>query len=127
MIGHRIRLEAFAVAAALLVPGAVHAQNAPGAALPAYQGPATAGGASPVAEPSALPPSKAELFAAARAQKQSGVAKTAVDRRFASDDVTGALGFLCGLGPGPSDKGGAAAYGYDPQGRFLGAKFSVAF
>ncbi len=55
-------------------------------------------------------------------------AKTAVDHRFSSrDDITGSLGFLCGLQPGHGDSGGAAAYGIDPHGRFLGAKLSIAF
>lgn len=55
-------------------------------------------------------------------------AKTAIDRRFSSrDDLIGSVGFLCGLQPGHGDSGGAAAYGIDPHGRFLGAKLSIAF
>jgi hypothetical protein len=55
-------------------------------------------------------------------------AKTAIDHRFASrQDVTGSLGFLCGLKPGHNEEGGAAAYGVDPHGRFVGAKLSFAF
>jgi len=55
-------------------------------------------------------------------------AKTAIDHRFAGrQDVTGSLGFLCGLQPGHTDSGGAAAYGIDPHGRFVGAKLSLAF
>jgi hypothetical protein len=55
-------------------------------------------------------------------------ARTAVDRRFSRrDDVTGSIGFLCGLQPGHTEAGGAAAYGEDPHGRFLGAKLSFAF
>jgi hypothetical protein len=34
---------------------------------------------------------------------------------------------MCGLQPGHNDSGGAAAYGSDPHGRFVGAKFSLAF
>ncbi len=56
-----------------------------------------------------------------------GVARTSVDRKLASDDVTGSLGFLCGLEPGAGDKGLAAARGYDPSGRFVGAKLRFAF
>ena len=56
-----------------------------------------------------------------------GVARTSVDRKLASDDVTGSLGFLCGLEPGAGDKGLAAARGYDPSGRFVGAKLKFAF
>lgn len=53
-----------------------------------------------------------------------GVAKTAVDRT--SGDLTGSLGFLCGL-KSSADKTGAASYGYDQMGRFVGAKLSLAF
>jgi len=55
-------------------------------------------------------------------------AKTAVDHKFDSrSDITGSLGFLCGLQPGHNDTGGVAAYGVDPHGRFVGAKLSFAF
>jgi hypothetical protein len=55
-------------------------------------------------------------------------ARTAVERHFAKrDDVTGSFGFLCGLQPGHTEGGAAAAYGSDPHGRFVGAKFSIAF
>jgi len=56
-----------------------------------------------------------------------GVARTSLDRKLASDDVTGSLGFLCGLEPGSGNKGIAAARGYDPSGRFVGAKLRLAF
>lgn len=56
-----------------------------------------------------------------------GVARTSVDRKLASEDVIGSLGFLCGLEPGSGDKGIAAARGYDPSGRFVGAKLRFAF
>jgi hypothetical protein len=55
-----------------------------------------------------------------------GVARTSVDRALASDDVTGSLGFLCGLEPGSGKQGAAAIRGYDPTGRFLGAKLKIA-
>ncbi|THD61385.1 hypothetical protein [Phenylobacterium sp.] len=57
-------------------------------------------------------------------------AKTAVDHHFGPGDAGGATasaGFLCGLQPGHGDNGGAAAYGIDPHGRFVGAKLSFAF
>lgn len=56
-----------------------------------------------------------------------GVARTSVDRKLAAEDVIGSLGFLCGLEPGAGDKGLAAARGYDPSGRFIGAKLRFAF
>jgi hypothetical protein len=57
----------------------------------------------------------------------AGVAKTAVDHRFASGGVTGSAGFLCGLQAGPDNNGAASALGYDPSGRFVGAKLSIDF
>lgn len=57
-----------------------------------------------------------------------GVARTSVDRRLNDDGVVGSLGFLCGLEAGAERKvGAAAARGYDPTGRFVGAKLRVAF
>jgi len=56
-----------------------------------------------------------------------GVAQTAVDHRFGAGGLVGSAGFLCGLHPGPDNNGAATAYGYDPQGRFVGAKLSIAF
>jgi hypothetical protein len=53
--------------------------------------------------------------------------RTAVAGVLAGDDVTGAIGFLCGRAPGQSEFGSAEAYGFDPQGRFVGAKLSYAF
>lgn len=55
-------------------------------------------------------------------------AKTALDHRFEGrSDLSGSIGFLCGLQPGHADSGAAAAYGVDPHGRFVGAKLSIAF
>lgn len=64
---------------------------------------------------------------AAHALKRAGIAQTAVDRRLAGDDLTGYLGFLCGIQPGADRNGAAAARGVDPSGRFVGAKLSLAF
>ncbi|MDB5453171.1 MAG: hypothetical protein JWO33_1749 [Caulobacteraceae bacterium] len=60
----------------------------------------------------------------AQALRAAGLARTAVDRRFASDDLTGSLGFLCGIEPGFKENG---VTGSDPHGRFLGAKLSYGF
>ena len=56
-----------------------------------------------------------------------GVAKTSVERRLAEDGLTGSLGFMCGLKPGAEERGAAAMRGYDPTGRFVGARLSLAF
>jgi hypothetical protein len=57
---------------------------------------------------------------------RTGVAKTAVDQRI-SEGLSGSLGFLCGLHPSVGDNGASAMRGVDPEGRFLGAKLSLAF
>jgi hypothetical protein len=65
--------------------------------------------------------------AEAHALKRAGIARTAIEGRLARDDLTGALGFLCGIQPGADRNGVAAARGVDPSGRFVGAKLSLAF
>lgn len=70
-----------------------------------------------------LDPKSAETHAL----KRAGIARTAVDARLSGDDLTGALGFLCGIQPGADRNGVAAARGVDPTGRFVGAKLSLAF
>lgn len=70
-----------------------------------------------------LPAKDAEAYALRRA----GIARTAVDRALAGEDMTGSLGFLCGLHPGADRAGLAAARGNDPNGRFLGAKLRLSF
>ena len=52
---------------------------------------------------------------------------TSVDHRFSSGGPTASAGFLCGLQPGASETGAAAAHGFDPQGRFVGARLRFAF
>ena len=56
----------------------------------------------------------------------AGIARTSVDHRFDGDAV-GSFGYLCGLNPGQKMTGAAGAAGYDPMGKFLGAKLSLAF
>lgn len=72
-------------------------------------------------------PARASSFAEANALRAAGIARTSVDRRFGDERTTGSLGFVCGLQPNSDYSGGASAYGSDPHGRFLGAKFSRAF
>lgn len=66
-------------------------------------------------------------FAEVSALRAAGMAKTSLDRRFAGDDATASVGFLCGLQPSQDRSGGGTARGEDPHGRFLGAKLSRAF
>jgi hypothetical protein len=57
----------------------------------------------------------------------AGIARTSVDHRFEDEGAVGSAGYLCGLQPGEKMYGAAGAAGYDPMGKFLGAKLSVAF
>jgi hypothetical protein len=54
-----------------------------------------------------------------------GMPKTAIDHRFGSDNLV-AVGYLCGLGPGPNERGGPASAN-DPEGTFLGGQLKLAF
>ena len=56
-----------------------------------------------------------------------GMPKTEIDGALGHSGFSGAAGFLCGRLPGPDNNGAATALGYDPQGRFVGAKLSFAF
>ena len=61
-----------------------------------------------------------------RDARPEGVAQTSIERRFASERVTGSLGFLCGRPDNLSGSGGATVFGTDPHGRFVGARLSIA-
>ena len=64
----------------------------------------------------------------AKALQAAGVVRTAVDHPFSRDGgPVGSVGFLCGLPPNAYDEGATSVRGYDPQGRFLGAKLSIPF
>jgi hypothetical protein len=66
-------------------------------------------------------------YAEAYALRAAGIARTSVDRRLGPSPVNGALGLLCGRQPDAGMSGAAAASGYDPDGKFVGAKLSLAF
>jgi hypothetical protein len=57
----------------------------------------------------------------------AGIARTSIDHRFEDDAAVGSVGYLCGRVPGQKMSGAAGAAGYDPMGKFLGAKLSFAF
>ena len=88
-----------------------------------------------LAEPSPASPSSRSALDFSQPQTASryasplpaGIAKTSIDHRFDDDDAVGSLGYLCGLNPGQKMSGAAGAAGYDPMGKFLGAKLSFAF
>ncbi len=110
---------------AMIAAGAAQAQTATDALLEAPLRATPKGLALDLRAPA---PAYTPRYADAPAPRIPGVAKTSVDRRFDGEGVVGSLGFLCGLEPGAERHGGsAAARGYDPSGRFVGAKLRVAF
>lgn len=119
-----MKTAALAIAAAL-VAGSAQAQTAAQALMAAPLKATPGGVALDVAPPrSAVSP----RFDGAPLPRIPGVAKTAVDHRFDDPRVVGSLGFLCGLEPGAERQSGSAAMrGYDPSGRFVGAKLRLAF
>ena len=54
-----------------------------------------------------------------------GVARTAVEHE--SSDLTAGAGLLCGIQPSADTSGAAMARGYDPDGKFVGAKLALRF
>ena len=113
---------AFVALALTAVAGAAHAESAQDALRAAVMAPKAA-----ISRPGDVPNARITLaapYAEAYALRTAGVAKTAVSDK--DDDITRSLGFLCGIQPGQKPTGAAAARGYDPNGRFLGAKLSIA-
>ena len=54
-----------------------------------------------------------------------GIARTSVEH--GTDGVTGSAGLLCGIQPSADTSGAAMARGYDPDGKFVGAKLALRF
>jgi len=65
------------------------------------------------------------LYSRAPTPLPPGVARTSVEGR-AGDAMLGA-GLLCGLKPNADDSGAGRARGYDPDGKFVGAKVGFRF
>ncbi len=110
---------------ALSLAGAAHAQGAP--LPPLVLKPYDQEGGPPARDPAKAKPRLSSPYAGANALRAAGLARTSVERRFADEGAVGSVGFLCGLQPSHDFSGGASAYGVDPHGRFLGARFSRVF
>lgn len=65
------------------------------------------------------------LYSRAPTPLPPGVARTSVEGK-AGDALLGA-GLLCGLKPNADDSGAGRARGYDPDGKFVGAKLGFRF
>lgn len=120
---HRI-IAVLALGAALAAAGSAGAQTADALNAAAFAKP---GGQTLRATADGPHMSFAPRYTGDKPVRIPGVAKTAIDHAFDPDGVTGSLGFLCGLNPGNAKDGAAAARGYDPTGRFVGAKLRLAF
>lgn len=124
-------LRPLAALAALSLPLAAHAASRTEAALEQYRAEAAVTPPAPLrAAPAKSPPSLSDprLFLARADEaptRTKGTVQTAVDVRF-SPKAVGSLGYLCGLQPGPNDRGGVRSSS-DPAGTFLGGQFKVAF
>jgi hypothetical protein len=118
----RRTLRCALILAATVAAGEAKAQGA-APPLPAYRAEAAMAPAIDLAAPRTP---LAMTYAQAAAMRQAGVARTSLDHQFARDGLTGSVGFLCGLQP-RLDESSGAAYGFDPHGRFLGARLSRAF
>jgi hypothetical protein len=71
------------------------------------------------------PPAPVAIVAPADPPRVFGMPRTAIEGRFGRDGLTGQAGFLCGLQPKAGSEGAAAAYGVDPNGRFVGVKLRM--
>jgi hypothetical protein len=119
----RNRVKAALVLATLALAGAAHAQMAGQAAAPSLSRIAwTAAPRLDLADPRL---SLATPYAQRATDATPGMPKTAIDHSFAPDQV-GSLGYLCGLQPGPNERGGPAS-AFDPEGTFLGGQLKLAF
>ncbi|HEV2533165.1 hypothetical protein [Phenylobacterium sp.] len=96
------------------------------AAVTLCAGAACAQPADPLHEAAFQPRAGLDLaLARSEPARPAGVAKTSIDHRFDRKNLDGSVGFLCGLQPKSITEGAAAAYGVDPNGRFVGLKLHM--
>jgi hypothetical protein len=67
------------------------------------------------------------LYSRAPTPLPRGVAKTSVEGAVPGGDTTFGAGLLCGIKPNVDDSGAGRARGYDPDGKFVGAKLAFSF
>jgi len=66
------------------------------------------------------------LYSRAPAPLPPGIARTSVERRISDDGVLSS-GVLCGIQPSADTSGASRARGFDPDGKFVGAKMAFKF
>ena len=126
MTGRRLGLPS--LIAALAVAGAAHAEvNADLQAAALAPQSTTPQSSIPVIDLSAARTAARVSYAQAAALQAAGQVQTSVDRPLASGGATASLGFLCGRQAVYEHSGVADARGFDPDGKFLGAKLAFAF
>jgi hypothetical protein len=117
-----LRLSLLALTAAFAFAGVAHAEPARPAATPKL----SLAPAQEAAKPLNLTaPGLPVLYSRAPAPLPPGVARTSVEGK-AGDAQLGA-GLLCGLQPNADNSGAGRARGYDPDGKFVGAKLAFSF
>lgn len=110
---------ALALIAAFALAGAARAEVAAPAAAPRLS-------LVPAKPLDLTAPGLPALYSRAPAPLPAGVARTSVEGKVAGDALLGA-GLLCGLKPNADDSGAGRARGYDPDGKFVGAKLAFSF
>ncbi len=110
--------SALALAAfATLAGGAAHAQAAKAPMISLAQ---------PARPLDLSAPGLPVLYSRAPAPLPPGIARTSVERRVAGDGVLSS-GVLCGIQPSADTSGASRARGFDPDGKFVGAKMAFRF
>ncbi len=66
-------------------------------------------------------------YAKTMEMRRQGLAVTSVDAKVGDGGAMTSFGFLCGLYPGQNLGGIHEARGYDPMGKFMGAKLALPF
>ena len=110
---------ALALIAAFALAGAARAEVAAPAAAPRLS-------LAPAKPLNLTAPGLPVLYSRAPAPLPPGVARTSVEGKVAGDALLGA-GLLCGLKPNADESGAGRARGYDPDGKFVGAKLAFSF
>lgn len=115
-----LRLSAFALTAAIALGGVASAE------VQAQMGrPAPKLSLVPAKPLNLTAPGLPVLYSRAPTPLPAGVARTSVEGK-AGDAMLGA-GLLCGLKPNADESGAGRARGYDPDGKFVGAKLAFSF
>jgi hypothetical protein len=114
-----LRPVALALVAAFALAGAARAEVAAPAAAPRLS-------LAPAKPLDLAAPGLPVLYSRAPTPLPPGVARTSVEGKVAGDALLGA-GLLCGLKPNVDDSGAGRARGYDPDGKFVGAKLAFSF